>query len=53
MREGGWLVSHSDRKHLHQGLQPAIHQFFEPECKGISDCEPCFSYLKFEEEGLD
>ena len=33
MREGGWLVFHSDRKHLHQGLPPAIHQFFEPECK--------------------
>ena len=27
----GWMVCHSDRKHLHQRLLPAIHQFSEPE----------------------
>ena len=26
-----WIVFHSDCKHLHQRLPPAIHQFSEPE----------------------
>ena len=25
-----WMVSHSDSKHLHQRLLPAIHQFSDP-----------------------
>ena len=25
-----WMVCHSDCKHLHQGLLPAIHQSSEP-----------------------
>ena len=27
----GWIVCHSDYKHLHQRLLPAIHQFSESE----------------------
>ena len=36
------MVCHSDCKHLHQGLLPAIHQLSESEWYENSDCEPCY-----------
>ena len=30
-----------------------MHQFSDPEQYGMSDCEPCYPYLYFEEEERD
>ena len=48
-----WMVFHSVCKYLHQRLLPAMHQFSDPEQYGMSDCEPCYPYLYFEEEERD
>ena len=45
-----WMAFHSDGKHLHHRLLPAIHQFCDSEQQGISDCEPCYPCLYFEEK---
>ena len=45
------MVCKSDYKHPHQRSLPAIHQFFEPERKEISDFMPFYYFPYFDEEG--
>ena len=39
-----WMFFHSVCKHPHQSLLPAFTEY------GMSDCEPCYPCLYFEEE---
>ena len=48
-----WMICHSDCKYLHQRILLGIHQFSEPGQQGISDCEPCYHCLYFEEDGIE
>ena len=48
-----WMVFHSVCKHLHQRLLPAVHQLSNPEQYGLSDHEPWYPFLYFEEEERD
>ena len=47
------MVVHSVCKHVCQILLPAMHLFSDPEQYGMSDCEPCYPCLYFEEEERD